>query len=214
MKRPLLAALALIAAALAGAPYSPTEASFRIKGLEIYDLKVGGRNAAREAPLSMTVINTTAHDWPGMQVTFVAWDSAGKMGPFWLPGLGHESEWAVKAGETRTVTGMIRGFGTRDLSQIKVVDLKILGADVRKTAGLTEAERRRIFAAIVKCEDDANAEAATKYPTDMAAFKDHADPLIEACKAKVQADHNLSDKDKDLISREGVRMHWPPLGSN
>ena len=129
-----------------------------------------------------------------MQVAFIANDDRGKMGPFWLPRMGNESEWAVKAGETRKIQAYITGFGVREMSSATPVEVRILGARLKEVSRRPESERRAIFTALVGCEDAATAQ--------------------EECQDRVRAEYDLPKEEERLISSEGITMSWPPLGNN
>ena len=135
-----------------------SQESVLLDGVKIDSLLVGPRDEQRRAPISMTITNKTAKDIPGMQVAFIANDDRGKMGPFWLPRMGNESEWAVKAGETRKIQAYITGFGVREMSSATPVEVRILGARLKEVSRRPESERRAIFTALVGCEDAATAQ--------------------------------------------------------
>ncbi len=197
-----------------------------IKGVRIDKLHVASRrDSQRRASLSIQITNTTDKDIPGMQMQFLGNDDSGKIGPFWLPRRGAESEWSLKAGESRSINTFIIGFGVRDVSNVKPVDVEILGANVREVADRPEPERRMIFALLVSCEQDADRQALKRYPENldapgaeqMKAFKlrtEFAEPLRVKCVEKAKIDNQLTEDDRRLISSEGVQIGWPPLGSN
>ena len=203
-------------------PRSPEAA---LDGVTIENLEIGSRDGQRRAPVSMTITNTTENDIPGMQIAFVATDDRGQMGPFWLPPMGSESQLAVRAGKTRYVRLYIAGFGVRDMSDAKAVEIKILGANVQQTADRPKDERRSIFAERLACEDKADREASKKYPEnfDLPAEQQvkrlklrtaYAKPLREACQEEVRTKRQLTEEEERLISHEGILMGWPPLGNN
>ena len=196
-----------------------------LDGVRVDSLFVGSRDQDRRAPLRIEITNTTTEDIAGMQIAFLATDEDGEMGPFWLPQMGSESDWALKAGVKRQLSTFVVGFGTRDLSNLRPVDVRFLGADLRQTVALPESERRSIFAAIVACEDSANDQALALYPEnfDLPAEEqvrrltlraEHAEPLRDKCLEDLRSEHGLSVGDEKLISNEGIVMRWPPIGNN
>lgn len=147
------------------------------------------------------------------------------MGPFWLPRVGSESEWALKAGESRSVNTEIIGFGNRDMSSVRIIDAKILGRDVTEVADRPEAVRREVFSKLIYCERSASDEALRKYPEVagqsseefMKVFgmrRDLENELSERCTTDVVGEFGLTAEEKTLISIEGATMSWPPMGSN
>ncbi len=119
----------------------------------------------------------------------------------------------------------IVGFGVRDVSGAKPVDVKILGGDLEERSNRSESERRAIFSALVGCEDAAAADAEKRYPENfnlpateqvkrMELRSAHAKPIREACQEKVRVQYRLEDAEERLISTEGMSMRWPPLGQN
>lgn len=196
-----------------------------IKGIEFTNLEVGRRDSDRKVPVALQITNTGSSDVPGMQVAFEAEDSEGTMGPFWLPRLGDEGDWALRAGESRSVRTEIIGFGNRDMSSARIVDVKILGEDVKQVADRPVAIRREVFSKLIECERAGSNEALKKYPEVagqsseefMKVFKERRElenTLVERCKAAVIEKFALSSDEEKLISVEGASMSWPPMGNN
>ncbi len=115
-------------------------ALFVAKGVRVESLDVRQRGNERPVRFLLRVTNTTDEDILGMQIGFRGSDDRGSIGPFWRPDIGDEPRWRLSAGETRIINGEVTGFMTRDLGNLKVVGVKLLGSSLGEISKRPEAE--------------------------------------------------------------------------
>jgi hypothetical protein len=84
-----------------------------------------------------------------------------------------------------------------------------LGTPDQVVTRLSEADRRRVFAASVACED--KAEADTKNISDLMRQVEESARQAAACKTALAKSEGLATDEATLISTEGVLLGWPPL---
>ena len=184
------------------------------EGVEIELLEVGERDSDLRVKFFLQITNTTKNDIPGMQVSFAGGRADEKIGPFWLPDVGRESRWAVKAGETRAVTAFLTGYGRREMTDSRPVQVKILGSDLGEIAARPEAERRELFAALVRCRDEAEAAAMNKHTDDIERQLRYEQELRATCRETASSKLQVGEAEMSLIYDEGYKLAWPPIGEN
>ena len=85
-----------------------------------------------------------------------------------------------------------------------------LGTPKAIATRIPEPDRRRVFAAMAKCEDDARI-AAEKETSDIRKQIDRERALATQCKTTMQKREKITAAEADLVSSEGVLLSWAPL---
>jgi hypothetical protein len=88
----------------------------------------------------------------------------------------------------------------------------------KQVTRLSEPERRRVFAALVACDDRAREQGDRDFPPDRRRTRaelvrgiDHQRRLAEACKVALQRREKLTAQEAARIGTEGGSRGWPPL---
>lgn len=98
-------------------------------------------------------------------------------------------------GKTYAINGSAKGASATNgyVDSDPIVVRRPLGETKERVDRLAEADRQRLFTALVDCEARA------------------ADEAIARCKAQVRADATLTDREGSLIAEEGINAGWPPM---
>lgn len=102
----------------------------------------------------------------------------------------------VKAnGQVYAINGSAKGAAARNgyADSNPIVSRRPLSQTRNRVDRITEAERQRLFAALVGCEDRA------------------ADEAIIRCKAQLRTGEAITEREVSLISEEGINAGWPPM---
>lgn len=98
-------------------------------------------------------------------------------------------------GKTYAINGSAKGAAAANgyVDSDPIVARRPLGETKERVDRLAEAERQRLFTALVDCEARA------------------ADEAIARCKAQIRTDAKLTDHEGSLIAEEGINAGWPPM---
>lgn len=98
-------------------------------------------------------------------------------------------------GTTYAINGSAKGAAARNgyADSNPIVARRPLGKTRERVDRIAEAERQRLFAALVDCEARA------------------ADEAIARCKAQIRAGANLTEREGSVIAEEGINAGWPPM---
>jgi hypothetical protein len=87
---------------------------------------------------------------------------------------------------------------------------RAIGTPTKVLDRMPEPERRRVFAAIVGCEDDGRRQAERE-TTDVMKQVERERALTASCKAGVRKREKVTEAEARLVSSEGAMSSWPPL---
>lgn len=87
---------------------------------------------------------------------------------------------------------------------------RVLGTPKDVVTRVPATDRRRIFAGIVRCEDDAMKKAESE-TSDIRKQVERERALSAQCKAALQKREKVTEAEGKLIGEEGALLSWPPL---